>query len=297
MNKKVLVTGGTGFIGKAVIEILSNKSYEIHAISSKKQENSKNVIFHQLDLLNFTSLAEFFAKNHFENLLHLAWYVDGDYQRNNINLDWTIATFNLLKLFKENGGKKFLAAGSMLEYDFKYGYLNEDLTPTASGSLYGECKNSIFKITKTYCEQNNIDFKWARIFNVYGPGEKKQRLMPSVIISCFKNEDVRVSDCLKFQDYLYVNDMASGIIALFESSYNGAMNICSGVPIQLRYIVNKIAELTHFKGKILWGAIPAKFDNNVVVGDNQKLLNLGWRAKIPLDDGLEETIKWWKDKI
>ena len=297
MNKKVLVTGGTGFIGKAVIEILSNKNYEIHAISSKKQENSKNVIFHQLDLLNFTSLAELFTKNHFENLLHLAWYVDGDYQRNNINLDWTIATLNLLKLFKENGGKKFLAAGSMLEYDFKYGYLNEDLTPTASGSLYGECKNSIFKITKTYCEQNNIDFKWARIFNIYGPGEKKQRLMPSVIISCFKNEDVRVSDCLKFQDYLHVNDMASGIIALFESSYNGAMNICSGKPIQLRYIVNKIAELTNFKGKILWGAIPAKFDNNVVVGDNKKLLNLGWKPEFLLDDGLEETIKWWKDKI
>ena len=75
------------------------------------------------------------------------------------------------------------------------------------------------------------------------------------------------------------------------------MNICSGKPIQLRYIVNKIAELTNFKGKILWGAIPAKFDNNVVVGDNKKLLNLGWKPEFLLDDGLEETIKWWKDKI
>ena len=108
---------------------------------------------------------------------------------------------------------------------------------------------------------------------------------------------MRVSDCLNFQDYLYVSDMAGGIVMLFESPFNGAMNICSNQPVQLRYIVNKIAELTNFKGKILYGSVLAKVNNNVVVGDNQKLLNLGWRAKISLNIGLEKTISYWKDKI
>lgn len=295
--KKVLLTGGTGFIGQAVVEILLNKGYEVHLISTKTQKQRQGVINHQINLLDNKALGEFFAKHSFESAIYLAWYVNADYQINDINLEWIIATLNFIKLFKENGGKKFLAAGSMLEYDLKYGYLNEDLSPLNASSLYASSKTALYKALSAYCKKYDIDFKWARIFNVYGPGEKKQRLMPSVIISCLKGDDVRVSDCLNFQDYLYVSDMAGGIVMLFESPFNGAMNICSNQPVQLRYIVNKIAELTNFKGKILYGSVLAKVNNNVVVGDNQKLLNLGWRAKISLNIGLEKTISYWKDKI
>ena len=295
--KKLLITGGTGFIGGAVIDILLEKGYEIHLISSKKQEQKEGIINHQLDLLDSTKLSEFFAKNSFESAIHLAWYVASNYQENDENLNWLIATLNFIKLFQKSGGKKFLAAGSVLEYDLSHGYLSEDLSPVNASSLYASSKTALYKVLGAYCKKYNIDFKWARIFNVYGPFEKSQRLMPSVIISCLKGENVKVSKCLKFQDYLYVSDMASGIVALFESDYNGAMNICSNQPVQLRFIVEKIAELTNFKGEILYGKMPENFSANLIIGDNQKLLNLGWEAKVSLELGLEKTIKWWKDNI
>ena len=119
--------------------------------------------------------------------------------------------------------------------------------------------------------------------------------MPSVINSCLKGEDVKVSDCLKFQDYLHVEDTARGIVDVFEADIQGAVNICSGKPVQLRTIVEKIAQLTNFKENILWGAIPAAFGDDLVAGNNEKLKSTGWTQKYSLDEGLKMTIEWWKD--
>ena len=295
MSKKVLITGATGFIGKNVVNKLLNKGYEVHSLVYPPFAPEQNGLFqYEMNLMDYEALKTFFDEHKFENLIHLAWYVGPKCHIHDMNLDWTIATLNLLKLFKENGGKKFLGAGTISEYDYKYGYLLEDDTPSAK-TLYGVSKNSIYRIAQVFCEQNGIDFKWPRIFNLYGPNEKPQRLMPSVINSCLKGEDVKVSDCLKFQDYLHVEDTASGIVTVFESDVQGAVNICSGKPVQLRYIVNKIAELTNFKGNILWGAIPAAFGDDLVVGNNEKLKSLGWEPKYTLEEGLIQTIEWWKE--
>lgn len=296
MNKKVLITGGTGFIGRNVVNELINRGYEVHSLVFPPfAPEQKGLVQYEMNLMDSQAVDKFLKEHNFENLIHLAWYVGPKCHIADLNMDWTIATLNLLKSFKENGGKKFLGAGTISEYEYKYGYLLEDETPTDPQTLYGNSKNAIFNIAKVYCRQNGIDFKWPRIFNLYGPAEKPQRLMPSVINSCLKGEDVKVSDCLKFQDYLHVEDTARGIVEVFESDIQGAVNICSGKPVQLRQIVEKIAELTNFKGKILWGAIPAAFGDDLVVGNNEKLKSIGWQQKYNLEEGLIQTINWWRN--
>ena len=296
MKERVLVTGGTGFIGRNVVDELIRRGYEVHSLVYPPFAPEKEgLVQYEMNLLDNKQLEEFFNLYSFENLIHLAWYVGPKCHIHDLNLDWTIATLNLLKLFKESGGKKFLGAGTISEYEYKYGYLVEEQTPTDPQTLYGNTKNAIFNIAKVYCKQNNIEFKWPRIFNLYGPAEKPQRLMPSVINSCLKGEDVKVSDCLKFQDYLHVEDTARGIVDVFEADIQGAVNICSGKPMQLRTIVEKIAQLTNFKGNILWGAIPAAFGDDLVAGNNEKLKSTSWTQKYSLDEGLKMTIEWWKD--
>lgn len=296
MKKKVLITGGTGFIGRNVVDELISRGWEVHSLVFPPFAPEKEgLIQYEMNLMDTDAVNKFLKEHNFENLIHLAWYVGPKCHVHDLNLDWTLATLNLLKSFKENGGKRFAGAGTISEYEYKYGYLLEDETPTSPKTLYGESKNSIYKIASVYCKQNGIEFKWPRIFNLYGPAEKSQRLMPSVINSCLKGEDVKVSDCLKFQDYLHVKDTACGIVDVFESDIEGAVNICSGKPVQLRAIVEKIAELTNFKGEILWGAIPAAFGDEVVVGNNEKLKSIGWNQKYSLEEGLKETIDWWKE--
>jgi len=295
-GNNVLITGGSGFIGSKVVDKLLDRGYEVHSLVHHILPiKNENLIQHEIDLLDVELIEDFFANNSFNNLIHLAWYTGEKCHIHNLNMDWLISTLVLLKAFKDSGGKVFLGAGSCSEYEYEYGYLTEDLTPTDPQTLYGNSKNAAYNVAKVFCKQNDIDFKWARIFNLYGPNEKSKRLMPSVIRSCINGEDVKVSDCLKYQDYLYVDDTANAIVNIFESELDGVVNICSGKPVQLRTIVNKIAEFTNFKGNILWGAIPTAFEDEVVVGNNRKLKSIGWSPKYSLDDGLKLTINWWKE--
>ncbi len=298
MDKRILITGGSGFIGQSLIQNLIAKGFEVHSIvHSVRLEEQNGLIQHHVDLFNRKICDSFLKEYKFKNLIHLAWYVGKGCHSTNANLDWSVATLNLVKSFVENGGEKFAGAGSVSEYDYKYGYFIEDETPCGEKTMYGTCKNSMYKILKVYCGQNGCQFKWLRIFNLYGKNEKPQRLMPSVIISCLKGEDIKVSNCSKFQDYLYLEDTVDGIIKVFESDIQGAVNICSGKAVQLCEIVTKIAQLTNFKGKILWGAVPAAFEENLTVGSNEKLKSLNWEQKYTLDEGLKLTVDWWKDKL
>lgn len=295
MNNKVLITGGTGFIGRNVVNELINRGYEVHSLVYPPfAPEQKGLVQYEMNLLDKEVLEEFFKTHSFENLIHLAWYVGKGCQTSDVNLDWLSASFNILKSFQKSKGAKILMAGSVSEYDYSYGYMDERKTPLNNEFLYGKSKAALYSIAKEFCLRNGIKFKWARIFNAYGPNERKERLMPSVITSMLKGEDVKVSTCEKFQDYLHVEDMAKGIVSLFESNVSDAVNICSGKPVQLRAIVEKIAELTDFKGKILWGAVPTYFEEPLVVGNNNRLKNeVLFTPQYSLEDGLKQTINWW----
>lgn len=297
MSKKILVTGYSGFIGKAVVNELITRGYDIAGIyHQRKLDDNEQLTQIELDLFDFHKVQKFLASNKFDQMIHLAWYLGPKCHSENVNLQWLYASLNLFYEFYKQGGSKILCNGTVSEYNFSYGYLSENITPLTNKSLHGACKANLFNIMSSFCEQNQVDFKWARVFNLYGPNEKSSRLMPSVINSMLKNEDVKVSDCLKIQDYLHVFDTAAAIVDLFESGVNGAVNVCSGTPIKLKVIVEKIAELTNFEGNILWGAIPQSFDDPFIVGNNQKLVEqVGWNQKISLDDGLKITIDWWKN--
>ena len=234
MSKKILVTGYSGFIGKAVVNELIARGYNIVGIyNHNKLDDNVNLTQIQLDLFDFPKVQQFLALNKFEEIIHLAWYLGPKCHSENINLQWLYATQHLFYEFYKQGGSKILCNGTVSEYNFSYGYLSENITPLTNKSLHGTCKANLFNIMSAFCEQNSIDFKWARVFNLYGPYEKASRLMPSVINSMLRNEDVKVSDCLKIQDYLHVFDTATAIVDLFESRVNGAVNVCSCTPLKL----------------------------------------------------------------
>lgn len=301
--EKILVTGGTGFIGRPVVQELISRNYEVHVLSSSQGgggywQNPANVHIHRLNILDFCSVQRFLQDHAFSGVIHLAWFAASGKKAMlaDENIEWTMASLNLLKAYAQQGGGRFLGAGTVSEYDYSYGYLSEDKTPLNSSFLYGQCKSSLYNIGRVYALEHAMDFKWARIFNLYGPYEKQARLVPAVILSMLKGEDVKVSDCLKFQDYLHVFDAARAVVDLFESKVAGAVNISSGTPVRLRTIVEKIAELMSFDGKILWGALPSYFGDPLVVGSNDKLVHgVGWAQQIGLDAGLQMTIDWWKE--
>ena len=296
-HQKILLTGASGFIGSHVLEELLQRGYNVHVVvHCRKVSGHPSVTLHQLDLFDNAATEKLMSEQRFTHLLHLAWYMGAGAHVHNLNMTWLASSIRLLESFAHYGGTHFLGAGTCAEYEYKYGLMREDDTPTTPSSLYGCCKNAFYRSARLFCALNDIHFQWIRPFNCYGPGDRgSYRLIPSVIADCLRGDNVRVSECKNYKDFVYVKDAVRGIVDVVESPLSGAVNMCSGQPVQLRTIVDKIAELTHFKGNILWGALPGAAENELVVGDNRKLRSIGWFPQYDLMRGLRETISSEKE--
>ena len=144
---KVLVTGASGFIGCRVVSGLLEKGWHVLPVSLSGRGGLS------LDLKNTEAVRRFLKRECPDHLIHLAWNVNAGYMESIENLEWVTASLELLKAFAENGGQRAVLAGSCIEYDWKYGFLSEDLTPLGSDSLYVVSKSALYKMALAYAEQ------------------------------------------------------------------------------------------------------------------------------------------------
>ncbi len=281
--------------------LLLARGYEVHAVSSKTlNQNELEIQWHQTDLLDLKQISDLVSRVQPTHLLHLAWYVaPGKWYSSIENYLWVQASLELLQQFQENGGQRVVMAGSGTEYDWNYGYCSEFLTPKAANTFYGNCKNALRLLLDAYSEATGLSSAWGRIFFVYGPYEHPARLVASVIGSILRGEPALCSHGNQIRDYLYIQDAADAFITLLESEVSGQVNIASGYPIALKDIIYRIAKKLNGKELVQLGAIPAAAnDTRLVVADVNRLFDeVGWRPKYDLDQGLEQTIRWWQKEL
>ena len=298
--KRVLVTGARGCIGRGAVPLLLADGWEVHAVASGRQPDSvPGASTHVVDLLNATAVAALVRTVEPSHLLHLAWSITpGKWASAVENLSWVEASINLARCFAEAGGQRFVGAGSCLEYDWAYGYLTETLTPRAPHTLYGTCKNAVYELLAAFGPIAGLSVAWGRIFFLYGPHEHPDRLVASVIRSLVAGEPARCSHGNQIRDYLYAADVAAALVHLLESDATGAVNIGSGQPIALKDLVMRIGRAVDRVDLIQLGAIPAApTDTPLVVANVERLRDeLRWRPRYSLNEGLAETVAWWRDR-
>jgi nucleoside-diphosphate-sugar epimerase len=300
MNK-VLVTGATGFIGRHCLPILINRGYEVHAVSLRIPERfSPEIYWHKANLLDMSQISVLISKVQPNYLLHFAWYVEpGRLTTADENFLWIQASLELLQQFYNQGGMRIVTAGSCFEYNWNYGYCSEFITPRVPDTFYGKCKNGLQILFKAFSEQTGVSSSWGRIFFVYGPHEKPERLVSSVIISLLKAEPAHCSHGNQIRDYLFVEDVAAAFVDLLESNVQGPVNIASGHPVSLREIVSKLGRWLNGEHLIKWGAVPSPPDEAPLVVANVSRLSeeVGWRPQYSLKKGLKTTIDWWRNHL
>ena len=287
MNKKILVTGATGLIGKETLPFLLGKGYEVYATSITNVSDDL-INWVECDICDSKSLKDLLEKIKPEYLLHFAWITGGDYLTNETNLLLRDAGENLIKMFKENGGKRAVYAGTCFEYDMDGRVIKEsnNLNPK---TLYAQCKNELREYCESFAKENNLSFGWGRIFYVYGQNEKSSRLTAKVIETLKNNQEFYLGAPDNYLDYMYTKDIAQAFIALLESYYDGAVNICTGHGVYLKDYVLKIQELMNKQGLI-------KYDSNKenalnIVGDNTVLTSVvGYTPQYTIETGLREII-------
>lgn len=296
MMKTVLFFGGTGFIGRHVVDMLVKNSYSVDLVTHSNAKyclhtNNVNVI--HVDILDSSQLKRVFNAYEYEYCIDLAWECGDNYISSLKNFDWIIATLNIAKYFSQSAkAKKLLVAGSVFEYDLSNKLLDEAQTPLDNTSYYGKSKALTYNAISQYMSNfKNIQFKWARIFNLFGENEKSNRLMP-YIIQCIKS---RTDISLKSNnsiDYSYVKDVAAAIVKTFQSNYSGAVNICSGKTISLNEIAVFLCNKFHYStSHIKFTNEPSKVNDIYVCGKNDVLKNcVKYNYKFDFETGINDYL-------
>lgn len=291
---RILVTGATGFVGRHVVPRLLTAGYEVHAVSSRATQTVPCLFPITADLLKPGEVERVVDAVRPELLLHLAWYAKhGSFWAAPENFAWADATARLLRAFHEMGGQRAVFAGTCAEYDWDHGYCVEGLTPTRPRTLYGKCKDATRQYVQDYCESRGLSYAWGRIFFPYGPGEPPGRLLPSVLRALMRNEPVRCSHGRQLRDFLHVTDVAAALVHLATATAsNGAFNIASGLPVRLAELVDLCASYFPGHPPIQFGVVPVPEDDPpMLVGSPDRLLAIGWRAQVALEQGIEAYLK------
>lgn len=283
---KVLVTGSTGFIGRHLLSVL--EQHNIEYVSLGRNDGFDTAQHKKIDLLETDDFIEIIKETRPTHLIHLAWYAEhGKYWDSPLNMDWMTTTKRLLEAFCQNGGQHALIAGSCAEYDWRYGYCIEDLTPTNPHTMYGIAKDATRRLSEQICIEHGTSLAWARIFFPYGAGEAPTRLVPSLFGVFRKIIPPFGVNADSYRDFLHVSDVANAIAICSIKQAKGTFNISSGVPITLESIVRAVASLCRQDATSVLSQNPIrKGDPKMLVGENEKLKDLGWKQAISIEQGL-----------
>lgn len=292
---KVLLTGATGFIGSHIARQLVRDGHEVHAVV-RPQSNLSRIadIESSLHFIRGDLLAPSFSlpSSPFAACIHLAWYVEPDkYLLAPQNKDWVQAGLRLARSLKDAGCRRFIAAGTCFEYATSDPPQGES-TPTGPSTPYARSKLELFQALPAI----GIDFAWVRFFYQYGPHEDPRRLMPVVINRLRRGQEAKLVVGDRLRDYLHVEDVASAVCAVAHSRLTGPVNIGSAQSVTVRDIALKIGELLDRVDLIKLGALPwSPTEPMHLLADNTKLREgTAWKPRYPLEEGLRQTIDWWK---
>ena len=290
--KTWMITGASGVLGSAVTRRLAeNTGNRVVAVSSGRRPTAYpgNVIAETANLLDSGERAALLDRVRPDEIIHLAWNLDGPgFLNSEQNLCWLEASLSLLRAFQ---GERFLFAGSSAEYGS--GDRCREEGPFAPDSLYGECKLAFDRTASSYCRSHGKAFVCARFFSVYGPGDVRPgRALPTAIRSFLAGEEFVCKGPNNVWDYVYTDDAARAVRRILESDFAGPVNIASSAPVSMRTVFTTLASVMGAEALL-------RFTNEdrpgqLLTGDNRTLCRvLGFSGFTPLEDGLKRAVASW----
>ncbi len=305
---RILITGGAGFLGSHMCNLLAKEGHSIICMDSLITGKKEN-ISHLLDSPDFQfiehDVTEYIGvKEHIDYVLHFASPASPvDYLKYPIKTlkVGSLGTHNALGLAKEHKAKFLLASTSEVYGDPLVNPQPEtywgNVNPVGPRGCYDEAKRFAEAITLAYHRSHGIDTKIARIFNTYGPNMRYNdgRAIPNFIGQALRNEPITVyGNGLQTRSFCYVSDLIDGIYRLMDSSLNEPVNIGNPNEMALLELAKNIIKFTNSSSKIEYKPLPID-DPKVRRPDITKAQReLSWQPAVTLEDGLESTIDWFK---
>jgi UDP-glucuronate decarboxylase len=305
--KRILVTGGAGFIGSHLCERLLNEGNEVISLDNYFTGSKRNIV-HLLDNPYFEMIRHDVTMPFFievDEIYNLACPASPiHYQFNGIKTVKTsvMGAINMLGLAKRIHAKILQASTSEVYGDPKVHPQTEDywghVNPIGKRACYDEGKRVAETLFMNYHDQNKVKIKIARIFNTYGPNMHPHdgRVVSNFIVQALQGQNITVyGDGTQTRSFQYVDDLLNGFIALMKtgSEVTGPINIGNPNEFTIAELAEKVITLTGSKSKIIYKPLPEDdpLQRKPDITLAKKVLN--WEPKIQLEVGLKKTIAYF----
>jgi len=311
--KKILVTGGAGFIGANLCEYLLNEGHFVTCLDNFYSSNKLNIeefLDHpRFQLLIQNVVDPLNIKDHYDEIYHLACPASPkEYQKDPIfTLDTNyVGTKNVLELALKTNSKVLLTStsevyGDPLVHPQRETYWG-NVNFNGIRSCYDEGKRIAETLMMDYHRMYNLPIRIARIFNTYGPKMQKDdgRVISNFVVQALRNEPLTVyGDGTQTRSFCYVTDMVDGLIKLMNANDENITPINIGNPNELKIfdIASRIIKLTQSQSKIVHKILPQD-DPKLRKPDITKARTvLQWNPQIVLEEGLKRTIDYFKGQL
>ncbi|NLD94277.1 MAG: SDR family oxidoreductase [Fibrobacter sp.] len=308
--KRILVTGGAGFLGSHLCERLVKKGNDVICLDNYFTGRKKN-IEHLMDCHNFELLRHditipvFLEVDQIYNLACPASPVHYQYNAVKTIKTSVMGAINVLGLAKRVRARVLQASTSEIYGDPHVHPQTEsywgNVNPIGIRSCYDEGKRVAETLFFDYHRQNNVDIRVMRIFNTYGPRMHPNdgRVVSNFIVQALKGVDITIyGDGLQTRSFCYVDDNIEGMIRLMnKDDFLGPVNIGNPGEFTIKELAEKIILLTNSKSKLIFNPLPS--DDPKQRKPDISLANemLGWIPTVALEDGLKKTIEYFKNNL
>ncbi len=308
---KTLVTGGAGFLGSHLCDKLIKEDHEVICmdnLSTGDMDNISHLVGNdKFHFIKYNVTEYVHVNGSLDNILHFASpaspidYMEMPIQTLKVG---SLGTHKALGLTKEKKARFLLASTSEVYGDPLIHPQSEDyygnVSPIGPRGVYDEAKRFAEAITMAYHRYHGIDTRIVRIFNTYGPRMRMNdgRVVPAFLCQALKGEDITVfGDGKQTRSFCYVSDLIEGIYRLLMSDETNPVNIGNPTEMTVLAFAQEVIRITGSKSKIIYNPLPQD-DPKVRQPDISKSKQvLGWEPKVALEEGLKETLLFFKEKL
>lgn len=306
---RVLVTGGSGFIGSHLIPKLAELGHDVYSleryVTGRYVLGAKTMTVFG-DLRDSFTIRKLVKETQPDAVIHLAsispvaYSYDHPQEVFEVN---ALGTINLAEacLREVPHLKHFLFAGTSEEYGNQTEFSTKEDAELKPNSPYSVSKVAADKYLQYMRDAYDFPVTVLRLFNTYGRKDNVHFVVERTITQMLQGKTIKLGDSTPVRDLIYVDDHINAYLTCLdnEKAKGEVFNFCTGRGVSIKELVELIAGLVGFDGEVIWGTIPTRpLDIKKLVGNHEKAKRvLGWEPKYTLEEGLKRTIDFWRSRL